>query len=120
MAHPIRYRQLAPAVLVALALLAATTPPAAEGGVERSRRAPASGHRRMSQTRPAGGQVEVNRPRTIFDCDTPRGEAWYGSTDHCLRELCAGGNFTNQYVDGADNRPRKNPCYGRDPYELQR
>jgi hypothetical protein len=62
----------------------------------------------------------VRPPRTIFDCDTPRGEDWYGSADRCLAEMCAGGNFTNQYVDGPGNKPRKNPCYGRDPYELQR
>ena len=62
----------------------------------------------------------VRPPRSIFDCDTPRGQDWYGSAERCLQELCVGGNFTNQYVDGPGHQLRKNPCYGRDPYELQR
>ena len=69
---------------------------------------------------PTTRNAAVRPPRSIFDCDTPRGEDWYGSADRCLQELCAGGNFTNQYIDGPGHQLRKNPCYGRDPYELQR
>ena len=124
MANWIRYRQLA-AVLAAAGLviaLAAAAHADANANATRGQqtRTRPSG-RRTSQTRVVpGAHVEVNRPRSIFDCDTPRGEAWYGSADRCLRELCAGGNYTNRYIDDADDHLRKNPCYGRDPYELQR
>jgi hypothetical protein len=64
-------------------------------------------------------EIEVNRPRSIFQCDTPLGKDWYGSTERCLAELCVGGNYTNRYISDAE-RLRRNPCYGRDPYELQR
>ena len=62
-------------------------------------------------------QIEVNRPRSIFECDTPIGERWYGSTDRCLRELCAGRNVTNAQLVDDDGHLRRNPCYGRDPFE---
>ena len=65
-------------------------------------------------------QVDVNRPRTIFDCDTPLGERWYGSTDRCLRELCVGQNVTNAQLVDDSGHLRRNPCYGRDPFELGR
>lgn len=65
-------------------------------------------------------QIEVNRPRNIFDCDTPRGEQWYGSTDRCLRELCVGQNVTNAQLVDDSGHLRRNPCYGRDPFELGR
>ncbi|MEO6027520.1 MAG: hypothetical protein ABIR79_11695 [Candidatus Binatia bacterium] len=65
-------------------------------------------------------QVEINRPRSIFECDTPIGEKWYGSADRCLRELCAGENVTNAQLVDASGRLRRNPCYGRDPFELQK
>jgi hypothetical protein len=65
-------------------------------------------------------QIEVNRPRSIFQCDTPLGKDWYGSTERCLAELCVGGNYTNRYISDDSERLRRNPCYGRDPYELQR
>jgi hypothetical protein len=65
-------------------------------------------------------QVDVNRPRTIYDCDTPLGERWYGSTDRCLSELCEGQNVTNAQIVDASGRLRRNPCYGRDPFELSR
>ena len=64
-------------------------------------------------------QVEVNRPRTAFECDTPRGESWYGSTDRCLEELCAGQNVYNEYIFEGSRR-RENPCYGRSPTEFQK
>ena len=68
---------------------------------------------------PAGageGQVDVNRPHGPFDCDTPIGEQWYGSTARCLDELCAGFNVTNEWLfAGDDKRRRRNPCYGRNP-----
>jgi hypothetical protein len=70
--------------------------------------------------RPAGAplQLEINRPQTPFDCDTPRGESWYGSTDRCLEELCAGENVYNEYIFQG-SRARKNPCYGRSPTEFK-
>ena len=64
--------------------------------------------------------IEVNRPRSIFECDTPIGEQWYGSADRCLRELCAGRNVTNAQIVDEGGRLRRNPCYGRDPFELQK
>ncbi len=64
-----------------------------------------------------GGQaVDVNRPHSPFQCDTPIGESWYGSTARCLDELCAGFNVTNEWLFvGDDKRRRRNPCYGRNP-----
>lgn len=61
-------------------------------------------------------QVEVNRPRSPFDCDTPRGVDWYGTTDRCLDELCGNFNVTNEWLFVDDHkRRRRNPCYGRNP-----
>jgi hypothetical protein len=70
--------------------------------------------------RPVGAplQLEINRPQSPFDCDTPRGESWYGSTDRCLEELCAGENVYNEYIFQG-SRARKNPCYGRSPTEFK-
>jgi len=42
-------------------------------------------------------------------------ERWYGSTKRCLQDLCAGGNVYNEYIFDAENRRRKNPCYGLSP-----
>ncbi len=67
-----------------------------------------------------GVRVEVNRPRSIFECDTPIGVDWYGSTDRCLMELCAGQNVTNAHIIDERGRLRRNPCHGRDPFELSR
>ena len=64
-------------------------------------------------------QIEVNRPRTAFDCDTPLGEEWYGSEERCLEELCGGKNVTNEYVFESDGRSRHNPCYGLSPTEFE-
>lgn len=63
-------------------------------------------------------QLEVNRPRSVFDCNTPRGEQWYGSTDRCLEELCAGKNVYNEFIFQGSRR-RRNPCYGRSPTEFE-
>jgi hypothetical protein len=65
------------------------------------------------------GQIDVNRPRSPFQCDTPVGINWYGSTNRCLEELCAGENVYNEYVFDTANRRRKNPCYGRSPTEFK-
>lgn len=60
-------------------------------------------------------QVDVNRPRSPFECDTPIGEHWYGSIDRCLEELCGGRNVTNEWLFDEHKRRRRNPCYGRNP-----
>ena len=60
-------------------------------------------------------QVDVNRPRSQFECDTPIGEKWYGSTDRCLEELCGGQNVYNEWLFDEHKRRRRNPCYGRNP-----
>lgn len=67
---------------------------------------------------PAAGQlqVDVNRPRTPFECDTPVGVSWHGSTERCLDELCANLNVYNEWLFvGDQKRRRRNPCYGRNP-----
>jgi hypothetical protein len=63
-------------------------------------------------------QIDVNRPRSPFDCDTPIGEQWYGSEERCLQELCAGRNVFNECIFDAHNRRRLNPCYGQSPTEV--
>ena len=69
--------------------------------------------------RPHGSDViDVNRPRTPFDCELPIGEQWYGSRARCLAFLCAGQNVYNEYIFDAANRRRKNPCYGQSPTEF--
>lgn len=61
-------------------------------------------------------QVDVNRPRSQFECDTPVGREWYGSTERCLEELCGGKNVYNEWLFTDDHkRRRRNPCYGRNP-----
>ena len=67
-----------------------------------------------------GVLIEVNRPHSIFECDTPIGVDWYGSSDRCLMELCAGRNVTNSHILDERGRLRRNPCQGRDPFELSR
>lgn len=62
--------------------------------------------------------IDVNRPRTPFDCELPIGEQWYGSRAACLAELCAGHNVYNEFLFDADNRRRRNPCYGQNPTEF--
>jgi hypothetical protein len=61
--------------------------------------------------------IEVNKPRSIFDCDTKVAEEWYGSEERCLEDLCTGESVTNRYIqdDRGDRRLRKNPCYGMKP-----
>ncbi|MBI1818357.1 MAG: hypothetical protein HYR72_25530 [Deltaproteobacteria bacterium] len=63
--------------------------------------------------------VDVNRPRTPDDCDRQIGLDWYGSRQRCLAELCAGQNVFNESLFDADNRRRKNPCYGQSPTEYE-
>jgi hypothetical protein len=60
-------------------------------------------------------QIDVNRPRTQFDCDLPIATEWYGSRGRCLAELCGDKNVYNEYIFDETNRRRKNPCYGQDP-----
>jgi hypothetical protein len=61
-------------------------------------------------------QVDTNRPRTPFECDTPVGIDWYGSTGRCLDELCGNFNVYNEWLFVDDHkRRRRNPCYGRNP-----
>ena len=54
--------------------------------------------------------AETLQPATPFDCDTPRGSAWFGSASRCLAELCRDRNVTNASVVGGDGRLRVNPC----------
>lgn len=63
-------------------------------------------------------QIDVNRPRSEFDCDTPRSEEFFGSTERCLQEMCAGKNVYNQYIFDTDSRRRRNPCYGVSPTQF--
>ena len=63
--------------------------------------------------RPSRISAETLQPETPFDCDTPRGSAWFGSTARCLAELCRGRNVTNGAVVGGDGRLRANPCVRR-------
>ena len=65
-------------------------------------------------------RVDSNRPRSAFECDLPGGGDWFGSTERCLQELCVGDNVTNEHTRDRDGRIRRNPCYGRDPFELER
>lgn len=60
-------------------------------------------------------QVDINRPRSQFECDTPVGREWYGSTERCLEELCGGKNVYNEWLFDENKRRRRNPCYGRNP-----
>ncbi len=63
--------------------------------------------------RPSRIAAETLQPGSPFDCDTPRGSAWFGSTARCLAELCRGSNVTNGAVVGGDGRLRANPCVRR-------
>ncbi len=61
-------------------------------------------------------QVDLNRPRSAFECDLPIGIQWYGSKQRCLQELCVGANVTNRWTfENQGKRRRKNPCYGVNP-----
>ena len=57
--------------------------------------------------------AETLQPGSPFDCDTPRGSLWFGSTARCLAELCRGRNVVNGAIVGADGRLRANPCVQR-------
>ena len=63
--------------------------------------------------------VDVNRPKTAFDCDLSIAERWYGSKERCLKDLCVGRDVISINVLD-DGRLRKNPCYGRTPSDLER
>jgi hypothetical protein len=75
----------------------------------------------MTLASPVAGQVavEVNRPRSEFQCDTPIGIQWYGSEERCLQELCGGKNVFNEYIFDENNRRRRNPCYGQNPTQFE-
>ncbi len=121
MAERIRDRgnRITGALVMIMMLMPATDALAARA--RRGTHAPARSSAHAGRTRRASaGRVAAPRPGSAFECDTPKGAEWYGSTERCLRELCAGGNVTNRYVDGQGGRLRRNPCYGRDPYELER
>ncbi len=62
--------------------------------------------------------IDVNRPRSVFDCEIPIGQQWYGSRERCLAYMCGGENVYNEYIFDADGRRRKNPCYGQNPTEF--
>lgn len=64
--------------------------------------------------------VQVNRPRSIFECDQPVGQNWFGSTERCLKELCRGADVISINILDDQNHLRRNPCHGRQPAELQR
>ena len=73
----------------------------------------------VDTSRPGGVAVDVNQPRTQFECDTPIGINWYGSTQRCLEELCGGKNVTNEWIFDQFGRARKNPCYGINPFYFE-
>ena len=64
-------------------------------------------------------QIDINRPHSQFECDTPIGEKWYGSKERCLEELCGGKNVYNEWIFDSDKRRRRNPCYGRNPTDFK-
>jgi len=64
-------------------------------------------------------QIDINRPRTPFDCSLQLGQSWYGTKERCLQELCAGQNTTNEWIfDNDGRRRRRNPCYRVDPFNF--
>lgn len=64
-------------------------------------------------------QVDINRPRSPFECDLENARRWYGSEARCLQELCASDNTTNEWVfDDSGKRRRRNPCYRVDPFNF--
>lgn len=107
------------AICVALSVLAADV----GGSAKSTSQAPAkpSGVQHPETVvdgRPGNTAIDVNRPRSPFDCELPIGEQWYGSRERCLGYLCAGQNVYNEYIFDAVNRRRKNPCYGQNPTEF--
>jgi len=77
------------------------------------------GNNGTSPDRPVGGRaVDVNRPFSPFECDTPIAYNWYGTRARCLQELCAGRNVFNEYIFDEAHRRRKNPCWGQNPTEV--
>lgn len=69
--------------------------------------------------RPRGTTViDLNRPLSEFECDTPIAMNWYGSRPRCLQDLCAGRNVYNEYIFDEAHRRRRNPCYGQNPTQV--
>ncbi len=65
-------------------------------------------------------QVDINRPRTPFDCDLENGLRWYGTEKRCLQELCTHENTINEWIfDDGGKRRRRNPCYRIDPFTCE-
>jgi hypothetical protein len=65
-------------------------------------------------------QIDINRPRSPYECDLPHAIRWYGSQDRCLQELCIGWNITNQWsFEAGGRRRRRNPCYGVNPRSFE-
>ena len=99
-------------VLLALWFVVASGAPAQAGD------GPPIAQRAKPGTVQAPAVIDVNRPRTPFDCDLPIGVEWYGSRERCLAELCAGQNVYNEYLFDGSERRRKNPCYGQSATEF--
>jgi len=59
--------------------------------------------------------IDVNKPRSPFDCELPIGVNWYGSRERCLAYLCGDKNVYNEFIFDQDHRRRRNPCYGQSP-----
>jgi hypothetical protein len=118
---------------VMLSLLAAGTPglagwanasrqpaaPMSTASGNRLERSPLPGAVQLAEPRRGPPAViDVNRPRSPFDCSLPIGISWYGSRERCLQYLCGGRNVYNEYIFDEDNRRRKNPCYGQSPTDF--
>jgi hypothetical protein len=65
-------------------------------------------------------RLDVDAPASALECDTPRGERAFGSSERCLRALCVDRNRTNAYELDAARRLRRNPCAGIDLSEPRR
>ncbi len=107
------------AMCAALSVLAADINGSAKSTAQQQGKSSAATQSKtVEDVRPPGATIDVNRPRTPFDCELPIGQQWYGSRERCLAYLCAGQNVYNEYVFDAANRRRKNPCYGQNPTEF--
>jgi len=107
------------ALCVALSVLAADAGGSAKSTGQQPGKSSAAPHSEIVHDgRPAQTEIDINRPRSPFDCELPIGEQWYGSRERCLGYLCAGQNVYNEYIFDAANRRRKNPCYGQNPTEF--
>jgi hypothetical protein len=103
-------------VIVAVAIIASF-----DAGDARPVAGAASRHTRSSRAHtPSRSRPQANGPTSAFECDTPRGIDAFGSTDRCLRALCADANRVNAYVLDAAERLRRNPCAAVDPSDARR